>query len=66
MLKTVADSYQKSRLKRFEPRAKKHLPKADPLMQETRQILRDKMKALENSDRALSYKNIITESVEDI
>ena len=45
MLETVADSYQKARVGRVEPRVKKRRPKAYPLMQEPRQVLRDKMKA---------------------
>ncbi len=45
MLETVADSYQELRRCRVEPRVRKRHPKAYPLMQEPRQILRDKMKA---------------------
>ena len=45
MLETVADSYQKPRVGRVEPRVKKRRPKAYPLMQEPRQVLRAKMKA---------------------
>ena len=45
MLETVADSYQKPRVGRVEPRVKKRRPKAYPLMQEPRSILRDQMKA---------------------
>ncbi|MDJ0727799.1 MAG: hypothetical protein QNJ38_22080 [Prochloraceae cyanobacterium] len=45
MLETVADSYQELRRGRVEPRVKKRRPKAYPLMQEPRQILRAKMKA---------------------
>ena len=45
MLETVADSYEKKRVGRVEPRVKKRRPKAYPLMQEPRQILRAKMKA---------------------
>ena len=45
MLKKVADSYQKKRVGRVEPRVRKRRPKAYPLMQEPRQILRAKMKA---------------------
>ncbi len=45
MLQTVADSYEKKRVGRVEPRVKKRRPKAYPLMQEPRQILRAKMKA---------------------
>ncbi len=45
MLETVADSYQKLRRGRVEPRVKKRRPKAYPLMQEPRQVLRAKMKA---------------------
>ncbi len=45
MLETVADSYQKLRRGRVEPRVKKRRPKAYPLMQEPRRILRAKMKA---------------------
>ncbi len=45
MLETVADSYQKPRIGRVEPRVKKRRPKAYPLMQEPRQVLRDKIKA---------------------
>ena len=45
MLETVADSYQKARVGRVEPRVKKRRPKAYPLMQEPRHVLRNKMKA---------------------
>ena len=45
MLKKVADSYQEKRVGRVEPRVRKRRPKAYPLMQEPRQILRAKMKA---------------------
>lgn len=45
MLEAVADSYQEIRVGRVEPRVKKRRPKAYPLMQEPRQILRSKMKA---------------------
>ncbi len=45
MLETVADSYQEIRRGRVEPRVRKRRPKAYPLMQQPRQILRDKMKA---------------------
>ena len=45
MLKKVADSYQEKRVGRVDPRVRKRRPKAYPLMQEPRQILRAKMKA---------------------
>ena len=45
MLETIADSYQEKRVGRVEPRVKKRRPKAYPLMQEPRQILRNKIKA---------------------
>ena len=44
MLEKVADSYQKKRIGRVEPRVRKRRPKAYPLMQEPRSILRAKMK----------------------
>lgn len=45
MLEIIADSYQKKRVGRVEPRVRKRRPKAYPLMQEPRHILRTKMKA---------------------
>lgn len=45
LLETVADSYQKKRVGRVEPRVRKRRPKAYPLMQEPRSILRTKMKS---------------------
>ncbi len=45
MLGIIANSYQKKRVGRIEPRVKKRRPKAYPLMQEPRHILRAKMKA---------------------
>ncbi|MGK7879955.1 MAG: hypothetical protein AB4060_07615 [Crocosphaera sp.] len=46
MLQIIADSYQKKRVGRVEPRVRKRRPKAYPLMQEPRQILRAKMKGV--------------------
>ena len=43
MLEKVADSYTKKRNKRVEPRVKKRRPKAYPLMQEPRHVLRAKL-----------------------
>ncbi|MDJ0719365.1 MAG: IS4 family transposase [Prochloraceae cyanobacterium] len=43
MLEKVADSYTKKRSKRVEPRVKKRRPKAYPLMQEPRHVLRAKL-----------------------
>ncbi len=45
MLKKVADSYQEKRVGRVEPRVRKRRPKAYPLMQESRSVLRAKMKS---------------------
>lgn len=45
LLKKVADSYQKKRNGRVEPRVRKRRPKAYPLMQEPRAVLRQKMKS---------------------
>lgn len=45
MLEQVADSYQKKRVGRVEPRVRKRRPKAYPLMQEPRSVLRAKMKS---------------------
>ena len=45
MLKKVADSYQEKRVGRVEPRVRKRRPKAYPLMQEPRSVLRAKMKS---------------------
>ncbi|EAZ90686.1 IS4 family transposase [Crocosphaera chwakensis] len=44
MLKKIADSYEKRRVGRVEPRVRKRRPKAYPLMQEPRSVLRAKMK----------------------
>ena len=45
LLKKVADSYHEKRVARVEPRVRKRRPKADPLMQEPRSVLRAKMKS---------------------
>ena len=45
MLKKIADSYEKRRVGRVEPRVRKRRPKAYPLMQEPRAVLRAKMKS---------------------
>jgi hypothetical protein len=45
MLSKVADSYEKKRVGRVEPRIRKRRPKAYPLMQEPRSVLRAKMKS---------------------
>ena len=45
MLKKIADSYEKRRVGRVEPRVRKRRPKAYPLMQEPREGLRSKMKS---------------------
>lgn len=45
MLEKVADSYEKRRVGRVEPRVRKRRPKAYPLMQEPRAVLRAKMKS---------------------
>ena len=45
MLLKVADSYEKRRVGRVEPRVRKRRPKAYPLMQEPRAVLRAKMKS---------------------
>ncbi|MGB5770971.1 MAG: hypothetical protein WBM32_14050 [Crocosphaera sp.] len=45
MLEKVADSYEKRRVGRVEPRVRKRRPKAYPLMQEPRSVLRAKMKS---------------------
>jgi len=45
MLEQVADSYNKKRVGRVEPRVRKRRPKAYPLMQEPRSVLRAKMKS---------------------
>jgi hypothetical protein len=45
LLEKVAESYQKKRVGRVEPRVRKRRPKAYPLMQEPRSILRTKMKS---------------------
>ncbi len=45
MLEKVADSYEKRRVGRVEPRVRKRRPKAYPLMQEPREVLRAKMKS---------------------
>ncbi|MGB5596320.1 MAG: IS4 family transposase [Crocosphaera sp.] len=45
MLEKVADSYEKRRVGRVEPRVRKRRPKAYPLMQEPRAVLRGKMKS---------------------
>ncbi len=44
MLEKVADSHEKRRVGRVEPRVRKRRPKAYPLMQEPRAVLRAKMK----------------------
>jgi hypothetical protein len=44
MLEKIADSYEKKRVARVEPRVRKRRPKAYPLMQEPRAVLRAKMK----------------------
>ncbi|MGB5768330.1 MAG: IS4 family transposase, partial [Crocosphaera sp.] len=44
MLKKIADSYEKRRVCRVEPRVRKRRPKSYPLMQEPRSVLRAKMK----------------------
>ena len=45
LLKKVAESYQKKKNGRVEPRVRKRRPKAYPLMQEPRSVLRQKMKS---------------------
>ncbi len=45
MLEKVADSYEEKRVGRVEPRVRKRRPKAYPLMQEPRSVLRGKMKS---------------------
>ncbi len=45
MLKKIADSYEKRRVGRVEPRVRKRRPKSYPLMQEPRAVLRAKMKS---------------------
>lgn len=45
MLEKIADSYEKRRVGRVEPRVRKRRPKAYPLMQEPREVLRAKMKS---------------------
>ncbi len=45
MLKNIADSYEEKRVGRVEPRVRKRRPKAYPLMQEPRTVLREKMKS---------------------
>ncbi|MCH2248114.1 MAG: hypothetical protein MK111_26415, partial [Crocosphaera sp.] len=45
MLEKVADSHEKRRVGRVEPRVRKRRPKAYPLMQEPREVLRAKMKS---------------------
>ena len=45
MLEKIADSYQKKRVGRAEPRVRKRRPKAYPLMQEPRLVLQTKMKS---------------------
>ncbi len=45
MLAHVANSYEKRRVGRVEPRVRKRRPKAYPLMQEPRAVLRAKMKS---------------------
>ena len=44
MLEKVAGSFKEKRVGRFEPRVRKRRPKAYPLMQEPRSVLRAKMK----------------------
>ncbi len=41
MLKKIADSYEKRRVGRVEPRVRKRRPKAYPLMQETKDCPRE-------------------------
>jgi hypothetical protein len=45
LLKKVADTYQEKKVARVEPRVRKRRPKAYPLMQEPRSVLRAKMKS---------------------
>ncbi|MDJ0599733.1 MAG: hypothetical protein QNJ37_12935 [Crocosphaera sp.] len=45
ILKKIADSYEKRRVGRVEPRVRKRRPKSYPLMQEPRAVLRAKMKS---------------------
>ena len=45
MLNKVADSYENRRVSQVEPRVRKRRPKAYPLMQEPRSVLRAKMKS---------------------
>ena len=44
LLELVANSYQKKRVGRVEPRVKKRRPKVYPLMQEPRHVLQTKLK----------------------